>query len=215
MPGDDLSGVIAALVAGEPAIVPTDTVFGIAVSPLHAPSPQVLYEVKGRPAGKPVAWLVASADDLDVYGADVPGYARRLAAAFWPGALTLVVKAGIDVPPEYRSQEGTIGLRMPDDVLVRVVCDEVGCPLAVTSANLSGRPAPRRFADIDPAIFAQVSAAIDDEQDKSGIASTVVDCTGPAYRIIREGALTRDDLDGALDAGGCRETGGGDGGRAT
>ena len=121
-----LDAVVDALRAGLPVVIPTDTLYGIAVSPLHAPSPGILYKIKGRPSDKPVAWLVGSFDDLETYGDDVPASARRLASAFWPGALTLIVKAGPKVPPAYRSAEGTIGLRMPDDAVARAIIGEVG-----------------------------------------------------------------------------------------
>lgn len=198
MPLDAKDEVVAALRAGRSVIVPTDTLFGVAVSPLHAPSPAILYEIKGRPSDKPVAWLVAHAADLGIYGKDVPEYAQRLAVAFWPGALTIIVKASDAVPPMYRSKAGTIGLRMPDDALVRAIADEVGCPLAVTSANVSGGPDPMRFADIDSRILGSVAAAVDDERPKSGIGSTVVECVGAAPRILREGGITRTQIDAAL-----------------
>lgn len=204
MPGaavDDFDAVVGALLEGLPVVVPTDTLFGIAVSPLHAPEPSILYRIKGRPSDKPVAWLVPRAADLDVYGRDVPDYARTLVEAFWPGALTVIVKASAEVPEPYRSAAGTIGLRMPDDVLTRVLADEAGCPLAVTSANVSGGPDPRRFVDIDPVIMAQVAAAIDDDREKSGVGSTVLDCTGPAPRILREGTITQAAIDAVLAEG--------------
>ena len=193
-PMDDFGAVVSALVQGAPVIIPTDTLFGIAVSPLHASSPAILYQIKGRPSDKPVAWLVSSARDLDIYGSEVRPYARALAGAFWPGALTLIVKASSSVPSEYRSEKGTIGLRMPADMLTRVIIDQVGCPLATTSANRSGQPDPKRFVDIAPIVLAQVAAAIDDEQKKSGIGSTVVDCTGPAPRILREGPIPASEI---------------------
>lgn len=198
MPSDELAAVVAALVGGLPAVVPTDTLYGLAVSPFHAATPRILYDIKGRPSEKPVAWLVAHGNDLDRFGAEVPAYARRLATAFWPGALTVIVKASDAVPPAYRSRAGTIGLRMPDDALVRAIADKVGCPLAVTSANLSGQRDPKRFADLDPAVLSRVAAAIDDRQRKSGVGSTVVDCTGDAPRILREGGITRADIDAVL-----------------
>ena len=197
-PGGDYGAVVSALVAGEPVVVPTDTLFGVAVSPLHAPSPGILYEIKGRPSDKPVAWLVGKVSDLDAYGCDVRPYARRLAEAFWPGALTLIVKANATIPSAYLPATGTIGLRMPDDALTRMIIGDIGCPLATTSANRSGQPDPRRFADIDPLVLAQVSAAIDDEQQKSGIGSTVVDCTGPAPRILREGSIGQAEIEAVL-----------------
>ncbi len=78
----------AALKAGEPVVFPTDTVMGLGVAVEAAPTPQVLYDIKGRASDKPIAWLVADASALDTYGANVPQYARDLADAHWPGALT-------------------------------------------------------------------------------------------------------------------------------
>lgn len=198
MPAGDLHAVVKALVAGKAAIVPTDTLYGIAVCPMHAPSPGVLYEIKGRPSSKPVAWLVGSLSDLDVYGRDVADHARRLAAAYWPGALTVIVPASDAVPPAYQSAAGTIGLRMPDDELTRLIIAEVGYPLATTSANLSGQRDPLSFAEIDPEIIAAVAAAIDDSQEKSGIGSTVVDCTAATPRILREGSITAKEITAVL-----------------
>jgi L-threonylcarbamoyladenylate synthase len=198
MSSGDFDAVVNALMAGKAAIVPTDTLYGLAVCPLHAPSPGILYETKGRPSDKPVAWLVGSALDLDVYGRDVADYARRLVAAYWPGALTVIVPASERVPAAYQSAAGTIGLRMPDDELTRAIIAEVGCPLATTSANLSGHPDPLSFAEIDPAIIAAVAAAIDDNQEKSGIGSTVVDCTASVPRILREGSITAKEITAVL-----------------
>ncbi len=137
---------------GEAVVLPTDTVYGVGVAVEAAPGPQQLFEAKHRPADKPVAWLVASPDDLERYGEAVPAYARRLAEAFWPGALTLVVRASAAVPRAFQSQAGTIGLRMPASPDALALVRAVGCPLAVTSANPSGAPAPVRFEDLDPVL---------------------------------------------------------------
>lgn len=194
MAGNDSSpfqedDAIAALRHGEAVILPTDTVFGLAVAARYAQGPGVLYRLKGRPSSKPVAWLVGGAADLDLFGADVPAYARLLAQRYWPGPLTLVVPAGVNVPRPYRSEAGTVGLRMPDDPLVLRIIGRAGSPLATTSANPSGDPAPMRFADIDPALASGVRIALDDAQRKSGVPSTVVDCTGDKPRVLREGAV--------------------------
>ena len=198
MPAGDFDAVVKALVAGKAAIVPTDTLYGLAVCPLYAPSPGKLYEIKGRPSDKPVAWLVGSLTDLDVYGRNVAECARRLVSAYWPGALTVIVSASDKVPLAYRSAAGTIGLRMPDDELTRAIIAEVGYPLATTSANRSGQHDPLSFADIDPEIIAAVAAAIDDSQEKSGIGSTVVDCTAETPRILREGSITEKEITAVL-----------------
>lgn len=219
-----------ALAVGNAVIFPTDTVFGLGVSVSAAPGPQLLYDLKHRDAGKPVAWLVEGPEALDVYGRDVPAYARRLAETFWPGGLTLVVRASDAVPAAFQSPAGTIGLRMPASEAALGLIRAAGCPLAVTSANLSGAADTACAEDLDRALVARTagvylsddslshSAATGTAGDSdapsasarfaagdrlvpppaSGTASTVLDCTGEAPRVLRAGALTLDDLKGCL-----------------
>ncbi|WP_341463519.1 FAD-dependent protein [Adlercreutzia equolifaciens] len=217
-----------ALAVGNAVVFPTDTVFGLGVSVSAAPDPQLLYDLKHRDAGKPVAWLVEGPEALDVYGRDVPAYARRLADAFWPGALTLVVRASDAVSRAFQSAAGTIGLRMPANEAALELIHAVGCPLAVTSANLSGAPDTARAEDLDRALVARTAGlylpdgvaaagtasgcveaapsasarfAAGDRlvpPPASGTASTVLDCTGEVPRVLRAGALTLDDLKGCF-----------------
>lgn len=219
-----------ALAVGNAVVFPTDTVFGLGVSVSAAPGPQLLYDLKHRDAGKPVAWLVEGPEALDVYGRDVPAYARRLAETFWPGGLTLVVRASDAVPAAFQSPAGTIGLRMPASEAALGLIRAAGCPLAVTSANLSGAADTACAEDLDRALVARTagvylsddslshSAATGTAGDSdapsasarfaagdrlvpppaSGTASTVLDCTGEAPRVLRAGALTLDDLKGCL-----------------
>lgn len=217
-----------ALAAGNAVVFPTDTVFGLGVSVSAAPGPQLLYDLKHRDAGKPVAWLVEGPEALDVYGRDVPAYARHLAETFWPGGLTLVVRASDAVPAAFQSPAGTIGLRMPASEAALGLIRSAGCPLAVTSANLSGAADTARAEDLDRALVARTAGlylpggvaaagiasgcaeatpsasarfAASDRlvpSPASGTASTVLDCTGEAPRVLRAGALTLDDLKGCL-----------------
>lgn len=170
-----MNNVIAALKAGRAAIFPTDTVYGIGVAVRHAQSPQELFDLKRRPADKPIAWLVGGPSDLDRYGADVTPEARKLVEEGWPGALTVIVKASDEVPPAFRSAQGTIGLRMPASETALALIREVG-PLAASSANISGEPVPRAFGEIAPELLAAV-AAIGSDFPGTGTASTVLDCT--------------------------------------
>ena len=119
-----------------------------------------------------------------------------LARTFWPGPLTLIVKASAEVPEAFRSKEGTIGLRMPNNPCALELIDAVGCPLATTSANVSGERSASSFAELDPALCAQVAAVLSDGVDggKSGVASTVIDCTQDHPLIVREGAITVADI---------------------
>ena len=199
---------VAALRRGEPAAFPTDTVYGVGVAVDAAGSPDALFRLKRRPQGKPIAWLVGSASDLDRYGKDVPELARAAARAFWPGGLTLIVKAADGVPRAFQSEAGDIGLRMPDDALALQLIGAVGCPLAATSANFSGKPAPRSFDQADPEFLAQLPAVLEArpaDAAPSGVASTVLDCTCDPPRILRQGAVTAADIaalgDGAPEAG--------------
>lgn len=192
-----ISQAVAALKRGEAVVFPTETVYGLGVSVEAADGPEVLYDLKERDRGKPISWLVAGVDALDRYGAHVPDLARKLADRHWPGPLTLIVQASDAVPSVFASRAGTIGLRMPDNAMARALIEAAGCPLATTSANISGRQAPGAFDALDPELAARVGIVVADEADgdKSGVASTVVDCTGDVPRIVRLGAVTQADID--------------------
>lgn len=187
---------VAVLSSGDAAIYPTETVYGIGVAVDIAPTPTVLYDLKQREQRKPIAWLVGEMGALDMYGKHVPEFAHVLACTFWPGPLTLIVNASNEVPEAYRSAEGTIGLRMPNNETALRLINQVGCPLATSSANISGNKAPRSFDALDDALVAKVAAALTDSDDvaKSGVASTVVDCTGDHPAMVREGAITVADI---------------------
>lgn len=186
---------LAALKGGQPIVFPTDTLFGLGVSVLHAPSPEILYTIKHREKKKPIAWLVGGIDDLERYGKVVPDFAFTLVRTFWPGPLTIIVKASDEVPQAFRSEEGTIGLRMPANETAHALIKELGCPIATTSANLSGQKNTIAFEEIDPEIFAAVGAALSDDEPKSGIASTIVNCAvGDHPVLVREGAITIADI---------------------
>ncbi len=191
----DARRVARVLRRGEAAIFPTDTVAGVGVSIGAAASPKILFDLKRRDADKPIAWLVGSSAALDVYGVAVPGYARQMALAWWPGPLTLIVHASAAVPSAFRSAEKTIGLRMPACSETLDLLTRVGCPIATTSANFAGAPSPRGVAQVDLAFAAAVGVVMPDgSKPESGIASTVIDCTSPRPRILREGGITAEDV---------------------
>lgn len=183
----DMREAVARLERGEAVVFPTDTVYGLGVAVAHRADPRVLFELKRRDAGKPVAWLVDGSDALYRYGRDVPDCARLLVAEGWPGALTVIVKAGEAVPRAYRSQDGTIGLRMPANDVALELIRAVGSPLATTSANVSGSPAACAFSEVDDALLSRVFALADDSQVQIGRASTVVDCSTDDVVVLREG----------------------------
>ena len=154
----------------------------------HAKGPQAIFDAKQRAANKPVAWLVGGVDALDVYGASVPDYARNLAHAFWPGALTLIVRASGEVPQAFQASDGSIALRMPKHSSCLEIIHQVG-PLAASSANLSGEAAPANMNEVSPELLQSVACVFDDGTVPTGTASTVVDCTGETPRVLRQGSV--------------------------
>lgn len=194
--------VVRALREGEAVVLPTDTLFGLGVCVSCCPDPKELYRIKRRDEGKPIAWLVASPSALDLYGEEVPEEAHLLADAFWPGPLTLIVRASSLVPPAYRSKQGTIGLRMPASEAALSLIAQAGGPLATTSANLSGNSDALTFSALDERVLSQVGGAFDDGEEKSGIASTVVDVSQGDLVVKREGAISPSQLRCALARGG-------------
>ena len=196
---DVVRAVARALGRGGVAVLPTDTVYGVSQSVLANPlGAEGLFAIKRRPHSKSIPWLVPDIESLDAYGQDVPAYARRLAQAFWPGGLTLVVSASHAVPEAYLGPGRTIALRMPASPIVIAAARELGCPLATTSANTSGRPAPDSFARLEPRILREAAVAVDDGAVHSLVPSTVVVCTGETPQVTREGAVSGEQLGTAL-----------------
>ncbi|MCL4078765.1 L-threonylcarbamoyladenylate synthase [Coriobacteriia bacterium Es71-Z0120] len=193
---------LAATVLREGGIVvfPTETVYGIGASASSCIGPQEIIDIKMRPKSKPLPWLVEDASALDTYGVDVPEYARRLARAFWPGALTIVVKAAPVVAPEFRDERGTVALRCPDHELVQELIRATGAAIIATSANTSGRPPAASFEELEERIVAAADLTLDGGETEHGVASTVVDCTGPEPVVVREGAIPAEQVLAAASA---------------
>ncbi len=193
-PSAEVINLAATVLRGGGIVVfPTETVYGIGASAHSSFGPQEIFDIKVRPLDKPLPWLVEDDDSLlDKYGVDVPGYAHNLAKAFWPGALTLIVKASDLVGRDFRADDGTVALRSPDHEVVMELIHASGGPLIATSANTSGEPAPAGFTEVEERIVAAADLVLDGGETAHGKPSTVVDCTGPEPKIIREGAIPTD-----------------------
>lgn len=173
-------------------VFPTETVYGLGALADSCFGPHELFEVKVRPNSMPIPLLVETEDALDIYGTEVPECAHALAKEFWPGALTLVVKASDAVPRDFRAPDGTIGLRSPDHEVVMELIQAAGGPLFTTSANTHGNPAPGSFDEIEPRIISHADVVLDGGETQHQMPSTVVDCSSSRPRIIREGAIPVD-----------------------
>lgn len=181
----------AALRNGEVIAVPTETVYGLAVLPVDAPLERLLH-AKRRSAEKGIQLLIDSLDQARAV-AVVPAAAERLAAAFWPGPLTLVLPRRPDValPLLLGGGRPTLGLRLPDHDVPRRLARLVG-PLAASSANVTGQADALTAQQVLATLAADVALVLDDGPVLGGVASTVVDCTATdgTLRILRAGALS-------------------------
>jgi L-threonylcarbamoyladenylate synthase len=190
----------AALGAGGVVALPTDTVYGLAVLPTVDGATARLFDLKGRAENVPVAVLCADADQALALAepATVGGEVRRLAARLWPGPLTLVLRrrAGLGWP--LGEPAATVGVRCPDEPLVRALAAAVG-PLATTSANRHGEPTPPGAPGVAE-VFGEGLALVIDGGPREGVASSVVDATGPEWRLLRAGPLTLEDVTAAAQS---------------
>ena len=183
-------------------IMPTDSVYGIGVAATpQNPGHKRIFEIKQRPSTQTLPWLVGSKSDLQKYAHITHDWAYKLVDAYWPGALTLVVNASENVPDEYVLPDNkTIALRMPNSPLVCQIAQQLGCPLATTSANTHGAPSAVDGCGLEDCLIEQADLTLDGGPAPLAIASTIVDCTGDEPRILREGALPTKDI---LATAGC------------
>jgi L-threonylcarbamoyladenylate synthase len=184
----ELEDAVAAIRAGRLAIVPTDTVYGLAASPLAEEPVRRLYRAKGRREPQPTALVAASLDALGRAVPELGGRDARIAAALLPGPYTLVVaNPARRFPWLNGSSPATIGVRVPAvGGVAKQLLDRVGL-LAATSANLPGGPDPRRLEDVPDELRAAAVAL--DGGELPGTASTVVDLTADEPQVLREGAV--------------------------
>ena len=202
---DDATGreaAIAVLRGGGLVALPTDTVYGIAVR-LDLPGGIArLFAAKRRPPDKAVMLLLADVDQAAEIGWMTPA-ATALGKAFWPGGLTLVVpqRENVALPAELTGGGPTIGLRVPDHAAPRALAAGVG-PLPTTSANVSGVPEARTATEILDQLGDAVDLVLDGGEAHGGPASTVVDCSTDAARILRVGAVAPARVAAVLDAAG-------------
>ena len=184
------------LTHGGLVVFPTDTVYGLAAMPFQPQFIERLYVVKGRSSQKAIGILLGKTADLDLVILTMNPIASRLAHAFWPGPLTLVVPRHPNLPFVLAPDE-TIGVRMPDHPVALDLLRQSG-PLAVTSANLSGRENTVTAQEVLNQLRGRIHLILDGGRIPGGVPSTVVDCTGEQPVILRQGPITLDAIQAAL-----------------
>jgi L-threonylcarbamoyladenylate synthase len=183
---------------GQLVVLPTDTVYGIAADAFDPDAVQALLDAKGRGREMPPPVLVSTATTLDALAVGVPAYARALVDRFWPGPLTVVCRQQTSLQWDLGETRGTVAVRMPDHEVALAVLERTG-PLAVSSANITGRPAARDADEAAEMLGADVEVIVDGGPVSGGEASTIVDCTGAQGRVLRRGALSLEELNEVLE----------------
>jgi L-threonylcarbamoyladenylate synthase len=215
-PSELLSGVRltrAVIERGELAVIPTDTVYGIAADAFSPAAVQRLLDAKGRGRESPPPVLIPSVETLDALAENVPQEVRDLVAAFWPGGLTVILPARSSLNWDLGDARGTVALRMPASRVALMVLAETG-PLAVSSANLTGKPAARTSTDAQADLGDSVAVYLNDGEvgaEHSGApdpGSTIVDATGlliegGLLRIVRHGVISDEAIRGVVGADRC------------
>lgn len=192
---DELVGIMR---GGGLIAVPTETVYGLAGNGLDEKAVAEIYEVKGRPEVKPLSLMVHDAASMERYCENVPPQAYTLAKKFWPGPLTIVMKAKPCVPEIVRAGGETVGLRCPDHPLTLELLEKSGVPFAAPSANPSGEPSPKNADSVLKYFDGKIDAVLDGGECGIGCESTLIDLSRTPYRILRQGALPADEIADAL-----------------
>jgi tRNA threonylcarbamoyl adenosine modification protein (Sua5/YciO/YrdC/YwlC family) len=188
-----LEAAVSAIAAGSLVLLPTDTVYGVAADAFTPSAVTGLLAAKNRGRTMPVPVLIGEASTLAGLVVDLPAVATRLAEAFWPGGLTLVLEHAPSLAWDLGDAEGTVAVRLPDDDLTRELLRRTG-PLGVSSANRSGRPAATTAQEAADQLGDHAAVILDGGPRASSAASTIVDCTGPVPRVLRVGAIPVDEL---------------------
>ncbi|MGZ4541486.1 MAG: L-threonylcarbamoyladenylate synthase [Blastococcus sp.] len=183
-----LDAATSAIAEGSLVLLPTDTVYGVAADAFTPAAVTGLLAAKNRGRTMPVPVLVGEASTLAGLVLDLPAVANQLAEAFWPGGLTLVLEHAPSLAWDLGDAEGTVAVRLPDDDLTRDLLRRTG-PLAVSSANRSGRPAATTAQGAAAQLGDHAAVVLDGGPRDSSAASTIVDCTGPTPRVLRVGAI--------------------------
>ena len=183
--------VAQALDAGQVVGLPTDTFYGLAVDPVNLRAVDRIYEIKERSRHKPLSLLIADVAQAYTLARSCDNAFDRLAERFWPGPLTLIVRAGSKLPLRVTANTGNVALRVPEAAIARAVVQKLGLPITATSANLHGLPECTWAGCVREQLGDKIPLIVDGGPTMRAIATTIVDLSAgdSSWSIIREGAI--------------------------
>ena len=178
--------------------IPTETVYGLGANALDADAVRRIYEAKGRPSDNPLIIHVPDASWLERYCRDIPQSAYRLADAFWPGPLTMILPRKPVVPDRTTGGLDTVGVRCPNHPVTLAIIEAADVPIAAPSGNTSGRPSPTCVADMREDMDGKIDGIFEGGASQVGVESTIIDLTCTPPRLLRPGGLPLEALQAVL-----------------
>ena len=176
-------------------VFPTETVYGIGTNGLDEKAVKRLYEVKKRPIEKPISLLVSNMEMVKQIAKDITEKEYKIMEQFFPGPLTIILKKKETVPDIITAGKGTVGVRMPSGEIARKLVEYANVPIAAPSANLSGEPSGTNIKNIIKSFDGKVDYFIDGGESQIGIASTIVQVIDGELHILREGNITKEQIE--------------------
>lgn len=195
LPADSVKTIplaLSILQAGGLVVFPTDTVYGLGALAFNGQAVESIYLAKDRPVEKAIPILIGDIEDLTKIALRVPDMANKFASRFWPGPLTLIVPR-LPTLPDAISASNTVAVRLPDHPVSRKLLRAAG-PMAVTSANISGRSNPTTAGEVSAQLSGRIPLIMDGGRTPGGVPSTLVDCTGSLPVILRAGPISLEEL---------------------
>jgi tRNA threonylcarbamoyl adenosine modification protein (Sua5/YciO/YrdC/YwlC family) len=188
---DRIARVVRSLASGQVTALPTDTFYGLAVDPINLSAVDRIYEIKTRARHKPLSLLISETTQAYGLARELDGAFDRLAERFWPGPLTIVVKAGTRLPLRVTANTGNVALRVPEAAIARAVVAGLGLPITATSANLRGMPECTYAERVQDQLGSQIPLIVDGGPTARAVPTTIVDLSGGghSWMILREGAI--------------------------
>lgn len=194
----DVAVAAKILKSGGLVAVPTETVYGLAANALNESAVQKIFAAKGRPSDNPLIVHISEIDEIYNLVSEFPDKAQKLADAFWPGPLTMILKKSQVVPNVISGGLDSVAIRLPANSVARKIIKEAGCPLAAPSANLSGSPSPTKATHVITDLFGKIDAIVDAGTCNVGVESTVISLCTDTPKILRPGAVTTEQLRNVL-----------------
>jgi L-threonylcarbamoyladenylate synthase len=180
---------VAILKNGGVIAFPTETFYGLGADARNEAAIEKIFGIKGRDFKNPILVVIGDVTHLDAFAADIPEVARKLMDRFWPGPLTIVLRAAPSVSPKLTAGSGKIGIRLTSHPIAMEISKKLGGPLTATSANLSGAPECSSAAEALSQLQGRIDGVVDGGQTPGGKGSTIVDVTASPIKILREGVI--------------------------